>query len=161
MGQVRVADLPVVTNVHPESYVIIERPGVGNGTFKATVRDLQQAIRCLASVKRQANIVRITIDDMNGHTEQDIFYPTARIVDNGDGTVTITLSDESGVTTQTVFSVAAGVDPEPQEDSPHIVTSGTVYNVQQNLQEQINSLQAQVTALQDRIAEIERTYPTT
>lgn len=161
MGQVRVADLPVVTNVYPESYVIVERPGIGNGTFKSTVRDLQQAIRCLASVERQANIVKITIDDMNGHTEQDIFYPIARIADNGDGTVTIILSDESGVTTQTVFSVASGVDPEPEEGSPHIVTSGTVYNVQHNLQEQINSLQAQVTALQDRIAEIERTYLTT
>lgn len=40
----RVADLPDVDQITPESYLIIEKPGYGQGTFKGTVAQLTDGI---------------------------------------------------------------------------------------------------------------------
>jgi len=53
MAQTRIADLPTTSEINPESFVIIERPGVGQGTYKSTVGDLQDAITVHANVSHR------------------------------------------------------------------------------------------------------------
>ena len=43
-GKVRVADLPTTPNIYLDSYVIIERPGYRNGTFKSTIEAVRDTI---------------------------------------------------------------------------------------------------------------------
>lgn len=184
---IRIADLPSAVDIDPQSYVIIEKPGVGDGTFKGTVGQLQEAITVeaevtqednittihikdinketteqivtpLADVTRDANdLISITITDARGETQasfvvpsaavtrseqtitinmrdcsgsitsQQIVVPTARIVDNGDGTSTITLTDENGVTEDTIVN-DIHVDSEPTEGSSNLLTSGVIYD---------------------------------
>lgn len=145
MAQVRVADLPTTSNIDPASYVIIERPGIGEGTFKSTVGDLQRAITVTAKVTKVDNVTTIYIDDINGHTEESIVAPRASIRDNGDGTCTIIVQDTSGTTSETIFKDPRIVDPEPTSGSNNLVTSGTVYNVQQQIYNRIEELQSSIS----------------
>ena len=43
MGVIR-ADLPTTTDIAPENYIIIEKPGIGEGTYKGTIGDLQSGV---------------------------------------------------------------------------------------------------------------------
>lgn len=45
MTGTRIADLPNIEEITDDSYVIIERPGFGEGTYKGTVADLQSDLR--------------------------------------------------------------------------------------------------------------------
>ena len=140
MNKVRIADLPDTSSIDPESYVIIERPGIGKGTFKSTVGDLQQAITVSAEVIKRNHLVDIRIQDINGETNASITEPTASIHDNGDGTATITITDFSGQTTSTVVSSIA-IDLQPTQGSSNFVTSGTIYDVQQSILNRISPIE--------------------
>lgn len=155
MAQVRIADLPTTAAIDPESFVIIERPGIGDGTFKSTVGDLQEAITVTATVEQADNITTIKIDDINGHTEEDIFTPTAVVRDNGDGTLSIIITDAAGVTQQTIVKDVRAIDPEPTPGSNNIVTSGTIYNMEQDLIDKIDHvdevIDARIDSLSDQV----------
>lgn len=152
MVKVRVADLPTTSNVDPSSFVIIEKPNVGEGTYKSTVSDLQEAITVHAKVERDGQVTTITIDDINGHTEDSIVTPTAEIVDNGDGTVTIIITDSEGTTRETLLKNVAVIDPEPTEGSNNLVTSGTIYNLEQDINARIDQLSEDIS---DRLDQLE------
>lgn len=139
-NQIRVADLPNAEVVDGQSYVIIEKPGLGQGTYKSTVRNLQNAITVKAEVTDTEESTKIEVTDIDGTTESTIVKPIAHIHDNGDGTCTITMRDASGVTTETIVQSVI-IDPIPTEDSNHMVSSGTVFTVNKNLQENIDSLE--------------------
>lgn len=95
MGQVRIADLPTTPVVDAESYVIIERPGSGDGTYKSTVSDLQKAITVTAEVTQTDENVHIEVDDINGTTSADLVSPTVNITQE-DGVVNISSRDYRG-----------------------------------------------------------------
>lgn len=149
MGQVRVADLPSTDNIAKENYVIIEKPGQGDGTFKSTVSDLQKAITVTAKVEQVENVTKILIDDINGHTEGQVVAPTARIRDNKDNTVTLTVMDASGTQSITLLRDSRIPDSEPTEFSNNILTSGTLYNEFQKIK------QSSETSTADLLAKIE------
>jgi len=44
MAQTIIANLPTIDTVQPYDYVIVERPEIGDGTFKARVENLQPGI---------------------------------------------------------------------------------------------------------------------
>ena len=139
-AQTRVADLPNAESIEADSYVIIEKPGVGLGTYKGTVGQLQEAITVEANVTRQDNEVTIHVKDINGETHETIVYPKATIVDNHDGTSTITIVDADGTTTSQVVNLVT-LDPEPTEGSSNMITSGTIYNLLQSIDTRLASLE--------------------
>lgn len=122
-----VADLPSISNITPDSYTIIERPGTGMGTYKGTIADLQRAITVTASVTQEGSQAHIQVKDINGTTNAYVTAPTARVTNNGDGTSTITITDSSGTTTSTVVSSVI-FDNEPTQGSTNLISSGTLYN---------------------------------
>ena len=146
-GQVRVGDLPVVHSVDRNSYLIVEKPGYQEGTFKATVGDLQDAVTVHASVTQADNVTTIQIDDINGHTEASIVTPTASVRDNGNNTITITITDTNGTTQQTIVQNTARFDPQPTEGSNNLLTSGTIYTALQALIQRITTLEGQLNGV--------------
>lgn len=40
--KIRIADLPEITDVSGEDYLIVERPGIGEGTYRATIEDIYE-----------------------------------------------------------------------------------------------------------------------
>lgn len=184
MAHTIIANLPTTSEINPQSFVIIERPGIGQGTYKSTVGDLQEAITVHANVIQEDNITRITVTDINGTTQAVIFTPlatvnqegklttititdlhgttteqiltpTAKIVDNGDNTATITITDTEGTTEDTIISRVI-LDEEPTEDSPNFLTSGVIYAVQQALSSRIDTDDTRIDDAEARIAETER-----
>lgn len=149
-AQTRVADLPTTESIESDSYVIIEKPGVGSGTYKGTVGQLQSAITVEANVTKQDNEVKIHIKDINGTTEETIVYPTATITDNHDGTSTITITDVDGTTTSAVVNLVT-IDPEPTEGSNNMISSGTIYDILQSIDSRLASLEE--TAAQSLLLE--------
>lgn len=141
---IRMKDLPKALSVDPESYVIIEKPEEGVGTYMATVRELQEAITVTANVRDVDRIIRISIDDINGHTQTDIYRPKASVKDNGNNTVTITCTDDSGTTEETVIQGTVVTDPEPTPGSGNFLTSGTLYNEFEAIKQQIQAMQQEV-----------------
>ncbi len=111
MAQVRIADLPNTSVIDPQSYVIIERPGIGEGTFKSTVGDLQKAITVTANVTQEDQLTKIYISDINGETEAYIVTPTANVVQEGVNT-TITITDALGETKAVIVTPTANVVQE-------------------------------------------------
>ena len=105
---IRLADLPTTQAIDPQSYVIIEKPGIDDGTFKSTVGDLQEAITVHATVTRSGQDITIDIQDINGETSETITNPTAAVTRSGQD-VTIDLTDESGATSETITIPTAGV----------------------------------------------------
>lgn len=144
IGRIRIADLATTSSVDKDSYVIIEKPGVGEGTYKSTVSDLQEAITVKAKVEQIDNITKISIDDINGHTEEDVIAPTAKIIDNGDGTITIIVTDCAGQTQSTIVKNTGLIDSEPTEGSNNLVTSGTIYDVREALRQEIQLAKQEV-----------------
>lgn len=118
MAQVRIADLPNTSVIDPQSYVIIERPEIGEGTFKSTVGDLQKAITVTANVTQEGQLTRIYISDINGETEAYIVTPTANVVQEGVNT-TITITDALGETQAVIVTPTANV---VQKDNRSIIT---------------------------------------
>lgn len=123
-----VADLPSISNITPDSYTIIERPGQGMGTYKGTIADLQKAITVKAGVYQEGSQTHIQIKDINGTTDAYVSSPTARVVNNGDGTSTIIITDGTGTTTSTVVSSVI-FDNEPTQGSRNLISSGTLYEI--------------------------------
>ena len=130
--RVRIADLATSTVVDKDCYIIVERPGYGEGTYKATIEDIQEVTAVRAKVTQEGKLTTIWIKDMTGEYEASILTPTAKIVDNGDNTSTITIIDTDGTTECTVVNLII-LDPYPIEDSNHLVSSGTVWNIQQDV----------------------------
>ena len=143
MAQVRIADLPNTSNIDPASYVIIERPGIGEGTFKSTVEDLQKAITVTASVEQSDTVTTIHVKDINSETSAQIVTPTAEITDNGDGTCTITITDTHGTTSEHVVQTVV-IDSEPTKGSNHMVTSGTIYNLEQMIEDRLSQVECKL-----------------
>ena len=134
-----VADLPSISNITPDSYTIIERPGSGMGTYKGTISDLQKAITVTAGVYQEGSQTHIQIKDINGTTNAYVSSPTARIVDNGDGTSTIYVTDGTGTTSSTVVSSVI-FDNAPTQGSSNLISSGTLYQIIQDLNGDIEHL---------------------
>ena len=155
IGRIRIADLATTSSVDKDSYVIIEKPGIGDGTYKSTVSQLQEAITVKAKVEQFDNITKISIDDINGHTEEEVFAPTAKIIDNNDGTITIIITDGEGQTQSTIVKDASIIDSQPVEGSNHFVTSGTIFDVQETLKNEIQlakqEVLAEIAAAEDRL----------
>ena len=160
MGQVRIADLPSSTNIDKDSYMVVERPGVGDGTFKTTLGDIQEAITVRAKVIREGYTTTIVVKDITGETEVALQIPTAKVVENGDNTITLTLTDTDGSTSSTVVS-RVEVDAEPTQGSPNFVTSGTVYNIvdeQQHDESRITSAEQRITVLEQRFTDLQNQF---
>lgn len=160
MGQVRVADLPTSSNIDKDSYMIVERPGIGDGTFKSTLGDIQQAITVRASVKQVDNITIIRVKDITGEYSETIVTPSAKVIDNGDNTSTIIITDTEGQTQSTVVNKVA-VDPEPTEGSNNFVTSGTIYKIVQNAEHdesRISTLERRVSSIENRMITLESNF---
>lgn len=142
--KIRIADLPESTTLDANSFMIVERPGVGTGTFKATLRQIQEAITVSAKVEEIDKEVTITIQDITGQSSVSMLIPTAKITDNGDGTSTLVLTDIDG-TTQSIIINSLVFDDEPTEGSINIVNSGVVWSSlnsqKEDIQEAINELQ--------------------
>ena len=130
--RVRIADLATSAVVDKDCYIIVERPGYGEGTYKATVGDIQEVTAVRAKVTQEGKLTTIWIKDMTGEYEASILTPTAKIVDNGDNTSTITIIDTDGTTECTVVNLII-LDPHPIEGSNNLVSSGTVWNIQQDV----------------------------
>ena len=45
MDEIRIRDLPTIEEVDDTSYVIVEKPGYNEGTFKSTVETLQKSLK--------------------------------------------------------------------------------------------------------------------
>lgn len=144
---VRVADIPTIHQIDANSYMIVEKPGYEDGTFKATVGDLQQAITVHATVSQQNDVTTIRIQDINGATQETIVTPTATVRDNGNNTITITITDTNGTTQQTIVQNTATFDPVPTEGSTNLVSSGTVYTAIQALASRITQLENALNGL--------------
>lgn len=149
MAQIIIANLPTTSEINPESFVIIERPGIGQGTYKSTVRDLQEAITVHATVEQEDDVTTIRVQDINGTTEETIVTPTATITDNGDNTATITITDTHGVTSQTIVSRVV-LDPLPTQGSPNMVTSGVIYSMKTLLEDRIGIAEGRIMMLESR-----------
>lgn len=162
--RVRIADLPTSTVIDKDSFMLVERPGEGTGTYKTTLGDIQEAITVRAKVEQIDNITNIYVKDITGDYEASIFTPTAKVEDNGNNTTTITITDGSGTTQSTVVSRVI-FDPYPIEDSNNLVSSGVVYNIKaeqdshqatiENLIEQLEALTERVVTLEERVATLE------
>lgn len=220
MAGVIIADLPDISEVSPDNYVIVEKPNLGAGTYKATVGDLQKAttvtteiiteetsdheiiyititdingahvgtifvpiawveqlpgdltryhlhissasggsdayitvpaarvyqtnnithveitdehgttdasiVAPLADVSQEGQVTHIHVVDSRGSSDAYITTPTAKIVDNGNNTSTITITDGSGVTSETIVS-RVELDFEPTEGSDNLVNSGSLF----------------------------------
>lgn len=151
MGQIRIADLPSISSVDASYFVIIEKPGLNEGTFKATVGQIQTAVTVSAKVEQVNNVTTIKIDDINGHTEASIVTPTAKVVDNGDNTYTITITDTNGRTQTTAVSRVV-LDLVPTQNSSNMVTSGTIYNSLAQRDQTINALSRRLDEANQLIA---------
>lgn len=162
MAQIRIADLPTAEQIDAESYILVEKPGFNEGTFKGTVASLQEAITVTAKVEQVDKITKIEVDDINGHTEASILTPTAKIVDNGDNTATIIITDTEGVTTSTIVSRVI-LDQVPTQESDNFLTSGSLYTafaqrdsaitaVSSALNTSVLELQAAIAATNDNVA---------
>lgn len=149
MAQTRIADLPTTSEINPQSFTIIERPGIGQGTYKATVGDLQDAITVHATVEQEEDVTTITVTDINGTTQEKIVTPTAKITDNGNNTATITITDTHGTTTDTIVSRVL-LDPFPIEGSPNMLTSGSIYQVRTLLEERIEAAEQRISVTESR-----------
>lgn len=111
MGQVRIADLPTTSKILPESFLIIERPGVGEGTFKSTVGDVQKATTSYATVSQQEDETYINLKDINGETNATIITPTVTIEEEQDLT-TISVKDYRGTTESTITNPTVDISTE-------------------------------------------------
>jgi len=149
MAQTIIANLPTTSEINPQSYVIIERPGIGKGTYKSTVKDLQDAITVHATVEQEDDVTTITVSDINGTTQETIVTPTAKISDNGDNTATITITDTHGVTSETIVS-RVELDVEPTPDSPNLLTSGSIYTMQSALEDRIGLAEDRLGVVEER-----------
>ena len=145
-GQIRIADLPTMTDVSKENFLLVERPGYQEGTFKCTVSDLQQAVTVTASVTRSGQDTTIKIDDINGHTEDTIVTPTATVVDNHNNTSTIFITDTTGESHTTVVNKVV-IDTAPTQGSPNLLTSGTLYDELKRRDDEIARLNSIVESL--------------
>ena len=179
MGQIRIADLPSTNQIDGDSYVIIEKPEVGAGTYKAKVNQLQRALIVYANVTRTDDTVTIYLKDITGQSSESIviphasvtksgrridinmsdedgstsaflFDPVARVIDNGDNTITLQLSDSSGTTQSTIIK-SVQVDPHPTQGSTNFVTSGEIYSIVQSLTQQITNLQTRIATLENQV----------
>ena len=60
-----IADLPTTEDITSDSYVIIEKPGVGEGTYKGTVGDLKRDINAeLQGLKDSIDTLNDTISNL-------------------------------------------------------------------------------------------------
>ena len=143
--QIRLADLPDALGLTGDDFIIIERPGIGVGTYKSTIRELQAATTVTAVVSQDQNVTTITVHDINGISEEKIVTPTARIDYIGGNELRITIQDTFGETTETFVKNIAQLDPEPIEDSSNFLTSGTIYTVQQDLKDDISHVDADLS----------------
>lgn len=157
MGQVRIADLPSSTNVDKDSYMIVERPGVGDGTYKTTLGDIQEAITVRAKVEQEDKLTTITVKDITGEYQASILTPTAKIVDNGDNTATITITDTDGTTESTVVSKVV-IDAQPTEGSPNMVTSGTLYTLLKNITDDQSHDESRLSIVERHLASLESNF---
>lgn len=159
VAQTIIADLPNTTEINPESYVIIERPGIGQGTYKATVGDLQDAITVHAKVENYIDesgnrVTKFTVTDILGTTEDIIVTPTATITDNGDNTSTITITDANGVTRDTVVNKVI-YDTEPTQGSNNLLSSGTIYDQNNAIKDRILSAEDRIGIIENRESSVE------
>ena len=145
--QVRIADLPTVDKIDAGSYIIVERPGYQEGTFKSTVETLQEATSVTAEVTQENNVTTISVDDIRGHSEASIVTPTAKIVDNKDGTVTIIISDTTGTYRETLIKDTLNLDDEPEYGSENFLTSGAIYNYTQKILDRIALIESRTLVL--------------
>lgn len=139
-----IANLPSIHSIDPNSYLIVEKPGFEEGTFKATVGELQEATTVHAAVTQANNVTTISIKDINGTTSEQIVTPTATVRNNGNNTITIEITDTNGTTQQTIVQNAAQFDPQPTQGSNNLLTSGTVYTALQALIDRIGALESKV-----------------
>lgn len=156
MNQVIIANLPISEVIAPENFIIIEKPGIGEGTYKSTVGDLQRAITVSGHVEQEGNVVKFIVTDINGTTEATINTPQAEIVDNGDGTMSFIVTDATGTTRVDFIRDTRMVDPRPIPGSNNILTSGTIYNVETSLLSRIDELEAMIGQLNTKIAQLEQ-----
>lgn len=108
MATTILANLPTTSEIDPASYVIIERPGIGKGTYKSTVGDLQEAITVHAKVTQDGDMTTIEVQDINGTTTETIVTPTANVTQEGDIT-TIRIHDYLGTTEHKIVTPTANV----------------------------------------------------
>lgn len=146
-----IANLPTAHLIDKNSFVLIEKPGYQEGTFKSTVGDLQESITVRAAVTQANNVTTISIHDINQDTQAQIVTPTATVRDNGNNTITITITDTNGTTRQTIVKNTAQFDPVPTENSNNLVSSGTVYTALQALASRITTLENQLNGVTIRL----------
>lgn len=184
MGQIRIADLPSTTQIDGDSYVIIEKPEVGDGTYKAKVFELQKAVLVTANVTRAGDVITISIQDYSGRTSETLTIPkakvttvgntitiemkdesgtstatvtnpTAQIIDRGDGTSEIIMTDSTGTTSSVVVNNTFHFDPEPTEGSTNLISSGAVYDSNKQLADDILVLSDDMSSLKLRLTMLE------
>ena len=133
INTVRISDLPSVRDgIAKGSYVLIDNPIDGEGTYKATVEQLQSVISVDAKVTQSHGVVTISIKDVNGQTIQSFHIPDAR-VEEGSDTCVITVTDSNGDTTTATVLKSVPIDTTPTEGSSRAITSGAVYDLAQQI----------------------------
>lgn len=138
--RVRIADLPTSHVIDKDSYLLVERPGVGEGTYKCKLGDIQEATTVEAEVTQVDKVTTIRIKDIRGETTASIVTPTAVIHDNGDNTYTITITDTDGTTESTAVSKVI-FDSEPTEGSVNLINSGEIWNIIQDQNTRFTSIE--------------------
>ena len=138
--RVRIADLPTSHIIDKDSFMLVERPGVGEGTDNCALGEIQEAITVEADVTQVDKVTTIRIKDIRGETSESIVTPTAVIHDNGDNTYTITITDTDGTTESTAVSKVV-FDSEPTEGSVNLINSGEIWNILQDQNERFISIE--------------------
>lgn len=138
--RVIIKNLPTIEEVSPDGYMIVETPDEGFGTYKAKIRDIQHATIAYVNITKDGKVITITCRDITGETSETITEPTAKVVDNGDGTCTFTLTDVDGQTEVTILSYPH-TDPQPTPGSDNFITSGTLYDIFTSINEKLTVLQ--------------------
>lgn len=153
----RIADLPNISDIDPDSYVIVETPGQGEGTYKGTVGDLQRAITVEASVSEvpSEKKVLIHVKDINGETNEYIVIPQASVKNNFDGTSTLTVVDAYGQT-QSIFINTVSLDPWPTQGSTRLVTSGSLYTEFESDRDRITDVEVRLADAESVVSKLKK-----
>lgn len=152
--RVRIADLPSSSVIDKDSYMIVERPGQGEGTYKTTLGEIQEAITVRAKVEQVDKTTTIYVKDITGEYEASIITPTAKVVDNGNNTATITITDTDG-TTETSLVTRVVMDSHPTEDSPNLISSGEVWKIANEQQTDEGRITDLETNLADAVRQLQ------
>lgn len=156
-NRVRIADLPTSHIIDPDSYLIVERPGEGEGTYKCRLGDIQGITSVEADVKQVDEVTTIRIKDNRGETSATIITPTAKIIENSDNTYTIIITDAHGTTETTAVSSIV-FDTKPAEGSENAVTSGGLWDIVQSQDQrfsQIETIQTDQSGLITNIQQVQ------